>query len=253
MQPQRLGIVLAFACGSFAFGQAPTAPGVDRVLVFTHIAGNDGFQQAVNVIRVLANRAQTVPNFERKTLDVRGSADQVDLAEWLANQLDQPSPPAGPVEYRLPGGIEVARMLPLAHTHTAAGQQEIVNAIRVVTVAQQVMPFLVHWEIAIRGTVDQADMAAWLVNQLDAAPGTRLAPEYRPADRRSEVARVFFLAHGQSPQDLQSVVNAVRAKTAMKRIMPDPERLAIVTRGTEDQITAAAQLIAQLDVPAGAR
>ena len=234
MQPGSFGLVLAVVCGSFAFGQVPVPSGVDRVLVFTHIGSDDGFRQAINVIRTLAKLEETVPNFERRTLGVRANADQADLAEWLANQLDQQPPPAAPVEYRLPGGAEVARILPLAQTQTAVGEQEIINAIRAITNANRIMPFLTQWEIAIRGTVDQAEMAAWLVNQLDAAPGTRLAPEYRPADRRNEVARVFFLAHGQNPQELQSAVNAVRVRTAMNRIMPDPERRAIVARGTED-------------------
>jgi hypothetical protein len=64
------------------------------------------------------------------------------------------------------------------------------------------------------------------------------------------VVRVFYL-RAASPQNIQELINTVRALADLTRLMPEFERQAIVARGNSDQIGLAEWLVNNLDtVPA---
>jgi hypothetical protein len=99
----------------------------------------------------------------------------------------------------------------------------------------------------MRAANDQIAFADWVLGRLDrpvpAAVDTA-AHEYRYTDGlRVSIARVFFLAHVESPQQLQQLVDEVRMATSLQRAYPNNQAKAIATRGTADQISRAEQLL----------
>jgi hypothetical protein len=102
--------------------------------------------------------------------------------------------------------------------------------------------------MAIRGTAAQAALADWLVAKLD-TPGQGSAPqEFQVAGARGpEVARVFYLVHPQTPQQVQEIVTMIRAIADMQRIFVYTAPKAVAVRGSADGMGLTAWLAGQLD------
>ena len=260
-----LTFVVLFA--SSAFGQAPGEQSVDRVFHFMHTQTAQGFQEIATVMRTVAGIRQLSVVAAPRALALRGTADQVALAEWLFHELDKP---AGwqPVqqaqnsvmhEYRVPGSSDDAvQVFYLAHTQTAQELQEIVTAIRVIADIQRIFPCNVPRTLALRGTAAQAALAQWLVGELDkptgGAPldqqgGNSVAHEYRVPGNGDDVVRVFYLAHTETPQGLQEIATAIRTVTDLQRVFTYNATKALTLRGTADRIALAAKLISETDQP----
>jgi hypothetical protein len=110
------------------------------------------------------------PYNAQRTLALRGTADQIRLAEWLCHGVDKPvggQAPPQPVEYRLPGGNEVVRVFYLTQTASPQRLQEIVNTVRTTTKLQRVFPCGTQKALAVRGTDNQIAAAERLVQELD--------------------------------------------------------------------------------------
>jgi general secretion pathway protein D len=68
-------------------------------------------------------------------------------------------------------------------------------------------------------------------------------------DYEEQVLKVFYLSNVNTPQELQEIVNAVRAVTELTRLMPYNSQNAIIARGEADRIALAEKIIAGLDKP----
>src|SRR5579872_2017832 len=210
-----LAFVVLFA--SAAFGQVPGEQIVDRVFHFTHTETPQGFQQIATVMRMVAGIRQLSVVEAPRVLTLRGTADQIALAEWLFNELDKPATgqPVQQVqnsivhEYRVPGSSDdVVQVFYLTHTQTAQDLQEIVTAIRVIADIQRIFQCNVTC-LALRGTAAQTALAQWLVDELDKSTGGRpldqrgqslVAHEYRVPTNADDVVRVFYLTNTETPQ-----------------------------------------------------
>ena len=94
-------------------------------------------------------------------------------------------------------------------------------------------------------------IAEWLIQQLDRAPDSP-APDAGTRDvpftfKITNTAKVVYLTHGQSPQQLQSVVNQIRSATKIQRAYPYNSLRAIALSGSMEQLTAATALLKELD------
>src|SRR4029079_7726422 len=121
-------VIALFA--SVLLGQTPTEPNVDRTFYFTQATSPQGFQEAATTIRSIANIRQATLDQEKKSLAVQAPADQVALAQWLYNELDQKAPSLGDDpssrEYRIPGNAdEVVRIFYRTRARTP---QELVES-----------------------------------------------------------------------------------------------------------------------------
>jgi len=76
--------------------------------------------------------------------------------------------------------------------------------------------------------------------------------EHRTTGVPGETTRVYYLASAAKPQDIQTVINAIRKDAQLNRLMPFTSRAAVALRGTEAQIATADRLIQELDMPAAA-
>jgi general secretion pathway protein D len=68
-------------------------------------------------------------------------------------------------------------------------------------------------------------------------------------DYEQQVLKVFYLSNVNTPQELQEIVNAVRAVTELTRLMPYNSQNAIIARGEADRIALAEKIINDLDKP----
>jgi hypothetical protein len=260
---------IAALFSSLAFGQNAAEQSVDRVLYFAHVDNPQGIQHINNAIRALTD-IPAVPDVTQHSLALHGTVSQVDLAEWLFHELDQ-SPNAQPqanpnsnsvrYDYRPPSGTsEIAGVFSFTNASSPLHIQETVNTIRAISEVVRLMPVDERAAIVLRGDPNRVALAEWLFHELDqpanAQPGAPLPlspQEYRlpPGVDRShnDVARVFYLAHAPTAQDLQRIISTVRATTKITRLMPMSEPKAMVLRATDEQVAEAEQLIKQLDSP----
>ena len=103
---------------------------------------------------------------------MRGTAEQVGLAEWLVNQLDQPAnaASAGKREYSVPGPGDpdnVVRVFSLTHAATVQRLQELAVQVRTMTRARRVFIYRAPRIIALRGTPGQVEQADQLIRERD--------------------------------------------------------------------------------------
>src|SRR5260370_27625901 len=115
---------------------------------------------------------------------------------------------------------------------------------------QRVFPHNSLKLLVARGSADQIAVADWLVQQPDRplvtpAPdtGTR---EIQVTPNVVKTVRVFYLTHNQSPQEIQGIIDQLRA-TGTQRIYHYNAQKAVAVAGTTEQAAAAANLLRPLD------
>jgi hypothetical protein len=159
-------------------------------------------------------------------------------------------------------------VFPLSHTNTQRGYQEILTVLRTVADVQKVNGESDQFIFAMRAPAAQLDLAAYLINALDVAPGTtnssavfaytapdtpflrRMSGNAASANLPSEVVQVFYPAHGTTLRAMQQIVTAPRPVLGTRKIFWDTEVGAIPVRGTPADIATAHWLIESLDIAA---
>jgi general secretion pathway protein D len=68
-------------------------------------------------------------------------------------------------------------------------------------------------------------------------------------DYEEQVTKVFYLSNVNTPQEIQEIVNAVRAVADLQRVFPYNSQNAIVIRAEADKIALAEKIIGDLDKP----
>lgn len=249
-------------------GQTVTTPLLDRIFRFDHTETEQALQEAVTVIRAVADIRDISTNAEHKTLTLRGTTDQVSLAEWLFNELDQPANRAlrisqgsdpVPLEYRMPGNVdEVVRVFYLTHAATPQHVQEIATNIRGLTHIPRLFTYNTPKAVVLRGTTVQIKTAAWLIREFD-QPANRLKGqgllirEYRPPDASDSELRVFYLTSPITLPALQEIATVIRGTADIHQLYTHNEPRAVLLRGTRWQVVMADWLVKQLDIPAAQR
>ena len=242
---------------------AGSADAVARVFYLTHTPTPQGMQEIINSIRSILEVQRVVANNALQAVVLRGTAAQVAASERLINGLDKPAGvqpvssqgQSSTLAYTLSDAYDPRSLAPavrvfyLANTPNPQGMQEIVNSVRSLGDIQRVAGSNGPMAITVRGTADQAAMAAWLINALDkpagvaaASPGqTPAAIQYQMAGS-GDVARVFY-PHTSTPQELQDLVNQVRSTVGIQRAVSYSATGALALRGTAGQVAMAEKLI----------
>jgi len=242
-----------FVFAAMAFGQAPP---VERVFHLVHTDSPQGLQQIANAMRAISEvPAGSVDNVAR-TITVRGTAEEVGLADWLVPQLDVAIGNSGSSQYQTGNAqTAVTRVFYLAQIKEPRAVQELVNAIRSITELQRVVAVTQPGAVVVRGTTEQVAAADWMVAGLDKAAGeTSTSYTLTGTDRGVRMApaiRIFSLQNTKTPQALQEIINAVRTVAEMQRVVGFNLLNSIVLRGSSDQVVMAEWLVNALDRPAG--
>ena len=227
-------------------------PEVSRVFYLAFADTPGRMQETVNLIRAVADMQRVFPYSALKALALRGSAEQMALAEWLFNQLDKAVPQPGQhtasPEYHFTDRFNpVVRVFNLAHADSPAILQETINLMRGITDIQRAFPVTDLRTMAVRGTASQIAMAEWLFNELDKPAGDSAAHDYQPAGAGEDVARLCYLQHTDTTQSVQELVAAVRSTANVRRAFPSYSRKLVAVRGTADQVAVAERVIKERD------
>jgi hypothetical protein len=226
---------------------------VVRVFYFAHAPSARAAQEIVNVVRTGADVQRVTVAWESRTMAVRSTREQIAATAWMFSQLDvaAPSPGAPMQSFRLDGDPRSPemRIVHPAHTSQPAGIQELVNAIRTVADINRVFPVQTAGIIMMRGSADYIATAEWVLSQLDVAENQQGPAPHQQAVTApyDPMTRVFYLSHTASPEATQQIVNAVRTTAKVARVYPNMQARAVVLRGTPQQVTQAAGIIAEMD------
>jgi hypothetical protein len=222
-----------------------------RVFRFTHAVSERDAQEIATVIRSMGDIRQASIDAERKALIVRGTANQIALAGWLFNQLDestsvQPQQATVAHEFRLAEGQEnVVRVFYPAHADTILELQEIATAVRAIAEIRRVFTYNALRAIAVRSTPEQMLFAEWLIKQLD-TPAVGASAEYRISSSGDDVACVLYLTGAQSTEELQEFNTMLRALGDTRWTFTYGKAKAVMLRGTPDQIGLARWFLDEL-------
>jgi type II secretory pathway component GspD/PulD (secretin) len=239
---------------------APAQPAVDgeaaRVLHFAHASASHDRQEIVNAVRTIAEVQRAIVDNASGVLAVRAAPATLDLAAWVFKQLDRvPGAPAAATmeSYQISGESPQVRAFFLAHASSPQEIQEIVNTVRSIAEVPRVSAYNTSPTIILRGSQEQAELAAWVIRNLDKQPGAANEPKpleyaYNDASAHGATAvRIFRIAHRNSPQALQELVNAVRSIADVQRIMVYNALATVTMRSAPPQVAMAAWLIQELD------
>jgi hypothetical protein len=234
----------------------------EQVFRFAQAETPQGWQEMSNIMRSIAEIRDTSVDMVAGTMTVRGTTAQLGLAQWLFTELDQAPGAAvrGMQQYQIPGNsVPYVRIFFLANTTSPRAMQEIVNTLRSIGEIQRITGYTANAPIVLRGSYDQAELAAWLVPLLDLSGGVQpatapLEHHYNDTTRFPATAvRVFRLGHATTPLAMQEMVNAVRSIAEIQRATAHASIATIVLRGTPEQIALAAWMVQQLDQQAQVR
>ena len=276
MRITAIGLLLA---AQWLYGQQTAAQSVNiplggfksQALYFANTDSRQGMQEINNAIMSITSIPAAL-DLTQRTLEVRGSADKIELAEWLFNELDRPAtaqasqgPNSTTYTEQLPDGrtlTEVVRVFYFTNSTSPRHIQETANTIRAIADISRPMPiFNERRAIVLRGRVDRMGLAEWLFNELNQLPTARRAGvlQYRlptaTADPdHSDLTRIFYLS---GTANAQQVFNAIRSSIKMPdsrhpdfpRMMPDTEQNVLVIRASDSQMADAEKLVQQLDSP----
>jgi uncharacterized protein YukE len=225
-----------------------------RVFYLTHASTAQEVQEIVTTVRSVADIRRVFVYNALNAVAVRGTGQQMSLAAWLVDQLNQPAHTAAPAphEYKLPGD-DGARVFELTYPQTPQQLQEIVTILRSIGDIRRLFVCNDRRAVALRGTAEQVALAAWLVTELDkpvtgqAATEDSTAPhEYRLSSGADDLVRVFYLASSQSAQDLQKAAVQVRTTAGIPRLFVYKALGAMAVRGTVGQVTTAEKVIEEM-------
>ena len=226
-----------------------------RVFFLAHSDTPQQMQEFINMTRSVSDMQRVFPYYALKAVALRGTSDEMALAKWLFDAMDAAAPQtnqhAASAEYAVPPGRgnlnPVVRIFFLAHADTAQSLQEITNVIRSTAEVQRVFPYHALKALTVRSTAEQMALAAWLFDKLDQPPQGAATQDFRVASASDDVARVFYLSHTSTPQGVQELISAIQTTANMKIVFPYYPPKSVVTRGTVEQVAAAARVIQERD------
>ena len=148
-------------------------------------------------------------------------------------------------------GENVVSVFYLPHTESVQSLQEVATVVRGIGDIRRMFTYNARRVIVARGTVEQMDLAEWLMNQLEqpANAATPVKREYSvpgPGDP-DNVVRVFSVRHSATPQRFQEIATQVRTTTQVRRLFTYAAPRIITLRGTPGQVEHANQMISELD------
>jgi hypothetical protein len=202
------------------------------------------------ILRVLSAE-QTSVNEESQTISVSGSPSDLALAAWLVEQLDSTGAKPAMLQYTVQGNPQSAvRIFYLSNTPRQAGLNEFVSTLRTVGGIQRIFAATPDHSIGIRTTEAQAQLAEWLVQQLDVTHAKAGAERYASAGPGGpqEIVEVAFLARQGTESDLNQAVTTLRKEAGIRYIFmrsSTPQGMAF--RGSAEQVQSAEHLLAQIN------
>jgi len=229
----------------------------NRVFTFEETRDVQGLQEVVNILHTVAGIQAVSVNNELKSVTVRGTPNEIHLAEWLVAALDSPATQVQ--EYRPPENIsdDRLRVFHLTYAQNPRDLQEMATLIRSLADAQYIFIYTPSKALALRGNSWRISLAEWLIGELNQPPDTPPPAglrEYRlpsvsdirpPAD---VFVRIFYTS-ARTTEALTGVLGGMRsAVNGLGRAYINTARRAVVVRASREKIMAAEQALRHLEI-----
>jgi hypothetical protein len=231
------------------WGQVPAPGTAMREFRLTHTTGDQAVNELLTAIRLVGGFREA--HARQTSLWLRGTPEQLAVAEWLVGRLDADAPPAGRQEYRARAADDVVRVFLLTNNPTPQAAQQIATTLRSVADLRYLFTTHAGRALTIRGEEWKAVLAEWLIARLDvaAAPSGEGPQEYQIPGVPDGFVRVFYPARATQTQDLQQLVTAVRSTANVRRIFCTIAPPIVALRGTADEVRMAEWMIHELEQP----
>ena len=236
--------LMAVCFASIAFGQ-----NADRVFHLTNATAVMSLQDIATTLRSVAQIQQVSVDSAAAMLTVKGTPDQIALADWLIPKLDVPAASnAAPLEYRVSGNSEdVMAVCGLVHTISIRGAEEIVTTVRTVVNIQKIFLVAAPAILTLRGNADQIALAESLVSELDQTPQPRQNATVHELKLSDDTVVVYGLAHTIEPQSIQEVLVILRTVLDIQRLFEVTEPKLLAIRCNPSQVQMVEWLLPLLD------
>ena len=231
-----------------------SADDVVRLFYLTNPDVPRGVQEIVTAVRSLTTIWKMITYNDLRAVVVRGTMDQINVAEFLFAEVDKPAEPlqsTPSAEFRMnQPPANVVRVFYLPNTKTVRDFQEVATLVRS-TVDLRLFTYNPSRALLTRGTDDQVAFAKWLCEDLDKASIPESAKDSGTHEYRfstgDDVVRVFYLPHATTTQRLQQIAAEVRQKLTIRRAFTYNTPNALVVRDTAEKIALAEKPIQQQD------
>jgi len=154
--------------------------GADSVLKVFYLPNTktvQDFQELATTVRMLTNTRRMFTYNAPRAVAARGTAEQIEVADWLFNELDntpnpqeatRPAEGVGPLEYRPTGASDdVVRVYYLRHAQTVQRLQEIATQAQTLTRRRTALPYNPAQAVIVRGTSAEIALADRLITERD--------------------------------------------------------------------------------------
>ena len=229
-----------------AFGQTAGQPAQNRTFTLPHVETAEQFQEIANLLMGIGDASTQSLDLGQKTITVHGTPEQLALAGWVCDVLDNPGEPVT-MAYHMAGVDENTVHLFFApYAQSRQDFQEVVTAVRAITDMRRMFTYSSSKAIVVRGTADQVAAAAWLFAELGKAPNATTAAPYRMPNGDDEI-RVFHTLHTNTDQHFMEVEVTARSIGDVRRMFACSTPRVIAARGTAVQMALSEWLFEQLD------
>jgi len=221
-----------------------------RVFYSSPTATEQDFRELTTALRTITDIRRVGIYTAQRAIVVRGTRDQLDLAEWLLAEMNRDAPQqayvypkTGDARYDEDNQIRVFRYLRAPDVQQF---NEVQTMIRTLTDTRRVYPYISKRAIVLRGTEEQLDMAQWILAQLDKPlPLAQKASSSDYAMKSGEVMKLYYFDGAMNAQTFNETQTAIRTATGIRRVYPFTPARTLGARGTAAQMAQLATLATQ--------
>jgi hypothetical protein len=224
-----------------------------RIFNLTYAPTIQDFYEVATVIRTVGDVRHVFAYAAPRAMIVRSTPDQVALAAWLVEQLDQPTETnAASPEYRMPATDDrfdevVTRVMYANNAQTIREFQEIATAVRAIANIRRVFTYNRRRAMVVRSDARAVALAQWLMTQLDqpvsSSTQASAAYEYDTPNDPDNMIRVFYTPQFATVSDFQQFATRLRVAACLRRVFTHNEDRALAVRGTIEQVATAERIV----------
>ena len=241
----------AFAVSLAVLFPAVAEQTTERVFHLTEARTPQSLQEALMVMRTVAGIQQVSLDNKERSVTIRGSADELRLADWLLAALDRPG--TVPREFAPVAADERFRVFRLTHSQTPRDLQELMTLIRSLADAQHIYCYTAGNALVLRGNAWRISLAEWLIGELDqpaktpppAGPREFHLPGGSDILPPEDVFVRIFYTRAHTSEELSGLLKGMRSAVRIPRSFTNTARGAIVVRTSAEKIAAAEQALQQ--------
>ena len=221
-----------------------------RVFYPAQISSDQDLMEVLTALRTITDVRYLGVYTSHRAVVVRGSREQIDLAEWLLAEVNRDSPQESYVFPKsgrdFQSGENLVRVFRFTRAKDLQQFSEAQTMIRTITDTRRVYPYVSKRAIVLRASEEQLDMTRWLLAQVDKE--LPFADKSTSGDynmKSGDVVRLFYYSGGMTTQAFNETQTAMRLATGIRRVFPYASGRMIAARGTAAQIVEAAAVAAQ--------